>query len=376
MTLLIYGAYGYTGELVSEEAVGRGIDVVVAGRDERKVAELADRLGCEGRSFGLGNGTGADRTAVDDVAENIGDADAVLNCAGPFVDTYRPLVEACLGTETHYLDVTGELPVFEAIAARNAEAKDAGVCLLPGVGFDVVPTDCLAAHLHDRLPAATRLRLGFDPSGTISRGTLATAIEQFEAGGKRRHDGEIVDVPVGEGDRRIDFGRGERNAVLVPMGDLSTAYRSTGIGTIDVYLALPKPAAIALRAGRFLSPLLAVEPVKRGLQRLVRATVTGPSEQKREEGTCYVWGEASDGDRTVTSRLQTPETYALTVDAATTAAQRVLGTGDGDPVGGDPGGGDPVGSGNGPSAGFQTPASAFGSEFVLELDGVEGFFDE
>ena len=363
MTLLIYGAYGYTGELVAEEAVSRGVDVVVAGRDERQVTDLADRLDCDGRSFDLGDDREIDSAAVDAVVPEIGDADAVLNCAGPFVDTYRPLVEACLSTGTHYLDVTGELPVFEAIAARDAEAAAAGVCLLPGVGFDVVPTDCLARHLHDRLPTATRLRLGFDTSGTVSRGTLATAIEQFEAGGKRRRDGEIIDVPAGRGHRRIDFGRGERNAVLAPMGDLSTAYRSTGIGNVAVYLALPRAAGIALRFGRLLSPLLDAGPVKRGLQRLVRATVTGPSKKQRERGTCYVWGEASDGDRTVISRLKTPETYALTVDAATTAAQRILDSDAGD-------------GGDGPTVGYQTPATAFGSEFVLELDGVDGFFDE
>ena len=364
MTLLIYGAYGYTGELVAEEAVSRGIDVVVAGRDQRQVSDLAGRLGCEGRSFDLEDGVESDSAGAisGSVGAQIGDADAVLNCAGPFVHTYRPLIEACLATETHYLDVTGELPVFEAIAARDAEAAAAGVCLLPGVGFDVVPTDCLASHLHDRLPAATELRLGFDPTGSFSRGTLATAIEQFDAGGKRRKDGEIVDVPIGEGRRRIDFGRGERTAVLAPMGDLSTAYRSTGIENVAVYLALPGAAGVALRVGRFLSPILGAEPVKRGLQRLVRATVTGPSNKQRETGVSYIWGEATDGNRTVTSRLKTPETYALTVDAATTAAQRVLDS--------------PLGGEDKPAAGFQTPATAFGPEFVLELEGVEGFFDE
>ncbi|MDR5673499.1 Saccharopine dehydrogenase [Halalkaliarchaeum sp. AArc-CO] len=361
MTLLIYGAYGYTGELVAAEAVSRDVDVVVAGRDRQHVAALADRIDCDGAVFGLDSGLAGD--AADSIVPNLEGVDAVLNCAGPFVDTYRPLVEACLRTGTHYLDVTGEIPVFEAIAARDAEAAAAGVCLLPGVGFDVVPTDCLARHLYDRLPTATRLRLGFDPSGTVSRGTLATAIEQFEAGGKRRRDGEIVDVPVGRGRRRIDFGRGERNAVLAPMGDLSTAYRSTGIENVAVYLALPRSVGIALRFGRFLSPILGAEPVKRGLQRLVRATVTGPSKTQRETGACYVWGEATDGDRTVTSRLKTPETYAFTVDAATTAAQRLLDSAPGD-------------GGEGPAAGFQTPATAFGPEFVLELGGVEGFFDE
>ncbi|MEF8780192.1 MAG: saccharopine dehydrogenase NADP-binding domain-containing protein [Haloferacaceae archaeon] len=351
MTLLIYGAYGYTGELVAREAADRGVDLVVAGRDGAKVRRIGDRLGCESRAFDLDG----------DVAEAVGDVAAVLNCAGPFVDTYRPLVEACLRTGTHYLDVTGELPVFEALAGRDGEAQRAGVCLLPGVGFDVVPTDCLAGHLHDRLPSATQLRLGFDPTGSVSRGTLVTAIEQFDAGGAVRRDGELVDVPVGRGTRRIDFGRGERNAVLAPMGDLSTAYRSTGIGNVEVYLAVPTAAAAALRIARVAAPVLGADPVRRGLQRLLRATVTGPSRRRRETGACYVWGEATDGDRTVTARLKTPETYALTVDAATTAAERVI---------------EDDASGEGPPAGYRTPATAFGAEFVLELDGVEGYVDE
>jgi short subunit dehydrogenase-like uncharacterized protein len=331
-------------ELIAEAATARGIDTVVAGRDELKTQHLADRLGCAGRPFDL-----------DAAPAHVDDVDAVLNCAGPFVDTYEPLVDACLEAGTHYLDITGELSVFEAIAALDREAEKAGVSLLPGVGFDVVPTDCVAGRLHDRLPGAEELRLGFDPSGTISKGTLASVIEHMDQGGKERRDGEIVDVPVAKRSRRIDFGRGERNAVSIPWGDVSTAYYTTGIENIETYTTMPKLAERSLRLGRVAMPLLGFEPVKRTLQTAVQSTVSGPSERQRDEGACYVWGEATDGETTVTTRLETPETYALTVDAATTAAERVL---EEEPVG------------------FETPAAAFTPEFVLDLDGVEGFFDE
>jgi short subunit dehydrogenase-like uncharacterized protein len=344
MTLLVYGAYGYTGELIAEEAVDRGIDTVVAGRDDVETQHLAERLDCDGRAFD-----------VDEATAHLADVDAVLNCAGPFVHTYEPVVEACLETGTDYLDVTGELEVFEAIAERDREAETVDVCLLPGVGFDVVPTDCVAGHLQDRLPSATTLHLGFDPDGGISRGTLRSAIEHAGVGGKVRRDGEIVDVPAAHTTRRIDFGRGERNAVAIPWGDVSTAYYTTGIGTIEVYTAMPKAVERTLRIGRHATPLLDVTPVKRTLQSLADLAVTGPSERQRERGTCFVWGEATDGETTVTTRLETPETYALTVDAATTAARRLL---------------------DDEYAGFQTPAAAFTPEFVLDLNGVEGFVDE
>jgi short subunit dehydrogenase-like uncharacterized protein len=349
MTLLLYGAYGYTGELIAREAVDRGMDVIVAGRNGTKTRGVGIQLGVESRVFSAG-----------EAGHNLEGVEAVLNCAGPFVETYEPFVDACLRTGTHYLDITGELSVFEAVAERDREAEKAGVCLLPGVGFDVVPTDCLAGHLHDRLQGATHLRLGFEAPATVSGGTVASAIEHASGGGKVRRDGAIEDEPLAADSRRIDFGNGSRNAVRIPWGDVSTAYYTTGIENIEVYTAMPGSAARAMRFSQPVSGLLSVGPVKRGLQALGRRLAAGPSEAERETGRTYVWGEASDGEGTVTSRLTTPETYALTVDAATTAAGR-LAAADADAA---------------DLAGYQTPATAFDPEFVLELDGVEGFLDD
>jgi len=346
MTILVYGAYGYTGELIAEEAVDRGLDIVVAGRNGTKTRGLGLRLGVKARVFG-----------AEDAAENLDGIDVVLNCAGPFVRTYEPIAEACLETGTHYLDITGEFPVFEALAERDRDAERAGVCLLPGSGFDVVPTDCLAGHLHDRLPAATDLRLGFDALGAVSGGTVASAIEHASGGGKVRRDGEIRDVPVASTRRVIDFGDGPKHAATVPWGDVSTAYYTTGIENIEVYAPMPEHLALAVRATAPATALLGVEPIKRSLQTLARTVFSGPTSSQRRTDRALIWGEATDGDRTVTSRLRTPEPYALTVDAATTAAARLDGTGS-------------------PPTGYHTPSSAFDPEFVLGLDAVEGFFDE
>lgn len=344
MTLLIYGAYGYTGALIAEEAAERNLDIIVAGRNEKRTEKLGDQLDCATRLFD-----------AESAFAHLDGVNAVLNCAGPFVETYEPFVEACLDTGTHYLDITGELSVFEAIAERDRKAEKAGICLLPGVGFDVVPTDCLAGHLHDRLPSANELTLGFDPTGTVSKGTVSSMLEHAGGGGKVRRKGDIVDVPPAHKSRRIDFGRGERNAATIPWGDVSTAYYTTGIENIEVYTAMPEQTANALRLSQPLMRMLQFGPIKRTAQALAKATVHGPSEYQRQSGACHIWGEATDGETTVTSRLKTPETYAFTVEAATTAASRVL---EENPIG------------------FQTPAAAFTPEFVLDLDGVEGFFDE
>jgi short subunit dehydrogenase-like uncharacterized protein len=342
--ILIYGAYGYTGELIAREADERGLDVAVAGRNGTKTRGLGVELGVDARVF-----------EADEVRGNLEGVDVVLNCAGPFVETYEPIVEACLETGTHYLDITGELTVFEALAERDREAEQAGVCLLPGAGFDVTPTDCLAGHLHDRLPDATHLRVGFEAHTDVSGGTLASAIEHA-GGGRTRRDGRIEEVPLAADSRTIDFGAGPRNAITVPWGDISTAYYTTGIPNIDVYMAIPSHLEPLVRAGNYTGGLLQVDPLREGLKTLAQTFVSGPAERTREREQVFVWGEAETDEETVTSRLVTPETYALTVDAATSAAARL----------------------DDPDAptGYHTPATAFDPNFVLELDGVEGFLDE
>src|SRR5438552_12002536 len=228
---LIYGASGYTGSLIAQEAARRGQRPILAGRTAEMVQALALQLGLEHRIFSL------DAPAA--LVEGIRDMRAVLHCAGPFARTAKPMADACLRTGVHYLDITGEEDVFEALAARDAEAKAARVMLLPGVGFDVVPSDCLAAHLKRRLPSATRLALGFMSRSRMSRGTALTVVENIHGGGLIRQDGLLKKVPTAWKTRTIDFGAGPVKAITIPWGDLATAYYSTGIPNIEVYMAAP-----------------------------------------------------------------------------------------------------------------------------------------
>ncbi|SEW27731.1 saccharopine dehydrogenase family protein [Natrinema salifodinae] len=349
-TLLIYGSYGYVGTLVAREAIDRGLDPILAGRDREQLREQVDELGQAGRRFDLGD--------PDTVAEALADVDCLLNCAGPFSNTAEPLVEGCLRSGTDYVDITGEIPVIEAIRDRDADATEAGITLLPAAALSTIPIDCLAAHLADRLADADALALGVDAFRIPSIGTVRTVIEGADTGGAVRRDGRLEGVPTAWRTREIDFGRGERPAVTMPMGDISTTHYTTGIPNVEMYAVMPQPARLGLKLHRYLAPVFESKPV-RWLLKQAAGVRDGPSERARRRGSAYIWGEArtegADGERVV-SRLRTPDPYVVTVDGAVTVAERVL-AGDAD-------------------AGFQTPAGAFGADFVFELDGVEGFFDE
>jgi len=341
--LLVYGAYGYTGELVARKAVAAGLDPVLAGRRESRLRPLARELDCSFRAFELGPVTAA---SVDDMA-------VVAHCAGPFVDTYRPMVEACIETGTHYLDITGEIDVFEAVQEYHDPVEDAGVMLLPGAGFDVVPTDCLANHLYEHLPGATDLTIAFSGLRTMSAGTARTVVEGIDEGAFVREDGLLEPVGMGGRTRTIDLGdgRGPQLMAAIPWGDVSTAYHSTGIPNIEVYAPTTKGALRAFRVTNALAPVLGARPVKAALRALVDATVDGPSEQEREEGETAVWGEATDGEETVRARLTTSEPYEHTGKAVVEIANRVL---DGDAP-----------------TGYRTPASAYGPDLVCDIEDTE-----
>ncbi|MFW6321208.1 MAG: saccharopine dehydrogenase family protein [Halohasta sp.] len=340
--LLLYGAYGYTGTLVARAAVDRGLDPVLAGRDPDRLHSLGADLDCRSRAFALD----------DDIDAHLSGVDAVLNCAGPFERTAEPLVEACLRRGVDYLDITGELPVFERLARRDGEAREAGVTLMPGVGYDVVPTDCLAAHLSRRLPEATHLALALSASGSLSAGTLKTLINGLGSGGAIREDGALRYVPSGSKHRVVDFGSGTETVVAVPWGDVSTAYYTTGIPNVTVYAAIPEIVQHAIRFGRPIEGLVATQSVKRVLTGLVDRFVDGPSETARQENETTIWGEAwsEETGETVQSLVRTPDAYEVTVEAALACAEGVL-------------------DGEAPT-GFATPAGAFGPDLAVELPGV------
>ncbi len=340
-TFLIYGANGYTGELITRFAAERGLKPILAGRNEAKIAELAGKYGFKYRVFSL------DDTAKLDAA--LREVEMVLHCAGPFSITSGPMVTACLRNKTHYTDITGEIGVFETCAAMDKKAHDAGVMVMPGVGFDVVPSDCLARHLKDRLPMATHLSLAFYGIGRISHGTQVTMTMNIGNGGAIRKDGKITSVPAAWKTREIDFGEVTKLSVTIPWGDVSTAFYSTGIPNIEVFTVVPSSNLKIMKLSRYLGWLLATGPFQSYLQKKIPAG--GPSDAERENGKTLLWGEASDakGNR-VESRIQGPEGYTVTAVAALNIAEKIL-------------------AGNF-TPGYQTPAKAYGADLVLEIDGT------
>ena len=333
--MIVYGAYGYTGRLVVQRALVRGVRPVLAGRQRAPLVEMAERLGLEHRVCDLDDPGGLDQV--------LWGGGVVAHCAGPFSATAAPMVDACLRTGTHYLDITGEIDVFEAILARGPEAAAAGVVLLPGAGFDVVPSDCLAAMLAGSVDRPVRLDLAVRLGGGASAGTTTTATEGLRP--RCRVGGQIVPVPRDRRRRRARFATGDAAVTAVSWGDVSTAYHSTGIPDITTYA--PVPGAVAA-AGEAAAALLERPAVRRAVQRLTRR-LPGPSASKRRRTTGEVWGEVTGaGGDTASGTVSTPNGYDFTADSVVEIARRVD---------------DLV-------PGAHTPSGALGAELVRSLDGV------
>lgn len=331
------------GTLIAQRAVRNGHRPILAGRREKPLNAIANTLDLPSRSVCLKDPDGL-RSALDDVP-------AVLHCAGPFSRTAGPMVAACLETGTHYLDITGEIPVFQALMDRGSEAEENGVILLPGVGFDVVATDCLARFLSEEASSATTLEIAFTVRGGVSKGTLKTVVEQMGMGGLVRRNGELATVPAGWTTRTVHFGDHPRTVISIPWADLVTASHSTDIPNVTVYTYLPQVARQLLRLSRYVQGLLAWRPLQRILQGAIDRWVPNPSPEGQRRARTWVWVSVRDADgKRRTARLEGPGAYAFTVRAAVQAIDAVR---DG-----------------GVEPGFQTPSTAFGPGFVRDLEGV------
>lgn len=339
---LIYGATGYTGKLTARAAKRQGLKPILAGRSEEKVKALAQDLGFEWRAFDL-----SETSKLDAALKEV---DVVLHVAGPFSATSKPMADACLRTKTHYLDITGEIAVFEALAARNAEAKGAGIMLLPGVGFDVVPSDCLAAHVKRRLPDAEDLKMYIGGLAGVSRGTAKTMVEGVAKGTVVRRNGDI-EALEGQHEDLCDFGAGPKPTVAISWGDVSTAWHSTKIPNIEVHFEVTPQLRGMLKMPGFAKAFLGLSFMQSFLKRQIDRQPEGPTEQERKRGHAVLIGVGRNGSgTTVRTRMRTPEGYTLTAMTGLGIVKRVL---EGDF-----------------KAGFQTPSLAYGPDLIMKFDGV------
>ncbi|MBL4660020.1 MAG: saccharopine dehydrogenase NADP-binding domain-containing protein [Alcanivoracaceae bacterium] len=316
---MIYGANGYSGDLIAKQAQLQNLQPVIAGRNSETIKSLAEKLGFEYQVFDLAD--------TDAVAEQLQEIEVVLNCAGPFSMTAQVMINACIQSKTHYLDITGEIEIFELAKSLDQQAKDAGVVLCPGVGFDVIPTDCLASQLKTLMPDATHLALGFDSKSGFSPGTAKTSVEGLAQGGKIRKDGQIIKVPLAYKTRKIDFGNGEKLAMSIPWGDVSTAHFTTDIPNIEVYIPASPNLVKKLKKMNYIRPLLGLGFVQNFLKKRIDKTVKGPTDKQRAQLKTYLWGEVTNAKgESKQLRLITSNGYTLTVTGSLKMVEHTLKT--------------------------------------------------
>ena len=343
---LLYGAYGFSGTLIAEEAVRRGHQPVLAGRDEKRLAALAERLNLDYVAFDLDN--------LNRMMQIVRDYDLVFHAAGPHLYTSDPMIRACTPTGTHYLDITGEIPVFENSYGYDEAARQAGCVVVSGVGFDVVPTNCLAQYVADQVPGATRLEIAVEGLTSISAGTAKTGLASGATGGWIRRNRVLTPYPLGAGATQVPFSNGMRTAMPIPWGDLAASYRSTNVPNITTYFLvqpwLPTVARVMTPIGQV---LLSVGVVRGALGKAAEMMFKGPSDTQRQTMRSYVWARATDdAGHSAEAWLETVEPYQFTALAGVQAVERTLAD-------------NPVGA--------LAPAQAFGADFVLDVEGTWRF---
>ena len=342
MQWMLYGATGDTGQLVIEEALKRGHRPLLAGRNPDKLEVLKQRYGLEYLAFRLDD--------VSTIGEAIGDMDVVYHAAGPFIHTSDPMIKACLATSTHYLDITGEIQVFENTFSYHQAARANSIGLISGVGFDVVPSDCLAAYVANKVRGATSLDIAIVGLDNMSAGTAKSFIEGARVGGRVRRDGKLVKQAVGKLHQEISFEKMIFDTMSVPWGDVSTAYRTTGIPNITTYMEFP--AAVRATA-RFTTPVLGLLTrsgvIRKALTGLADRFVLGPDDHALENDKAYIWAKATNASgQSAEAWLEVNEAYKFTAQAGVLAVEKMMAL-------------QPIGA--------TTPALAFGEDFVLEIEG-------
>jgi short subunit dehydrogenase-like uncharacterized protein len=341
---LLYGANGYTGRLIAGMAAEYGLTPILAGRNEAALSAMATSLNLPYKTFDL-----SDKEALH---EALKDVPLVLHAAGPFHHTAKKMMKACLATQTHYLDITGEITVFEKAKKYDQKAKDADIMIMPGVGFDVVPTDCTALYLKQQLPDATHLKLAFVMlGGKLSHGTATTMAENLGEGGMVRENGMLKKKPLGHKGFWLDLGIKKMFVMCIPWGDISTAYTTTGIPDIETYTGA-SPKTYSLLKWQFLyNWLLRTSLVRNIAKKKIKQKPAGPTDEMRANAKGFVWGEVTNAMGEKKSvRLQCPEGYTLTAISSLLITKKVL-------------------EGNF-NTGYQTPAGLYGADLVMEIPGV------
>jgi short subunit dehydrogenase-like uncharacterized protein len=341
---VLYGANGYTGELIARLSKAYGLRPLLAGRNKEAIHTLAIELDLEYVIVDLN-----DFAALDNLLKG---QQLVIHAAGPFSRTATQMVEACIRNQVHYTDINGDISCFELVKLYDKQAKAANCMLMPGVGFDVVPTDSVAKKITETQPTTTALQLAFATIGSsISHGTATTMAEKLGEGGAKRKNGKIVPTPLGENGMYVDFGKKQLFVMSIPWGDISTAHHTTGIQNIETFYTVKPSVFKWMKFQKYFNWLLRLDLIRNIVKKKIDQRPAGPNEKMRKEGISLVWGKGTnDNGESKIIRLQGPEGYTFTAHSSLIIAKEIL-------------------HGNW-KAGYQTPAGQYGSDMVLKVPGV------
>jgi short subunit dehydrogenase-like uncharacterized protein len=341
--ILVYGATGYTAGLIVEELLTRRIEPILSARSPTKLDQVVRRFGLEPRPATLDD--------PESIRRALSGVELVINAAGPFSKTSEPMIAVCLERGVHYIDISGEVDSLAAAALHHQQARSRGVTILCGTGFDVVPSDCLCAHVVRRAPKAKTLRIGISGLELLSPGSIKTLAAELGRPTRVRRASMLSDIAPGTLERSFDFGVGPRACVAVSWGDLVSAHYSTGVGNLETYFEATPSVLGVVHANRSWGWLYRMPGVRAAVERQAALWVPEPTPAERSaRGACIVVEAEDASGRLTASRLRTPEAYTLTARTSATIAERML-AGDVEP-------------------GFQTPSRLFGPDFILGFDGV------
>lgn len=342
---LLYGANGYTGKLIAKLAATYDLQPILAGRNEAYIKPLADELKLPYHIIDLDN--------KEQLEKALSSVKLVLHAAGPYVYTAKQMIDACLQTGVHYIDINGDISVFEMLKKYDTAAKEKNIMLMPGAGFDVVPTDCIALQLKNKMPDATHLKLAFASiGGGLSHGTATTITGKIGEGGVTRENGIIVRKPLGQKGMWVSFGEKKLFVMTIPWGDISTAYTTTGIPNIEAYTGMAPKVYRILKFQWAFNWLLRTSFVRNIIRKKIKARPAGPSDEQRQKSSSLVWGEVSNASgEKITACISCLDGYTLTAHSSLVISKKVL-------------------EGNF-KTGYQTPAGCYGENLIMEVPGTK-----
>jgi short subunit dehydrogenase-like uncharacterized protein len=348
--IFVYGAYGFTGKLIcnylKDKFDGR-YKIIIGGRDKEKTENLAEKLGFD--------------CVVADVSEQkklndiLSQTFLLINCAGPFKYTANFFMNSCIENKCNYIDITGEKDIFILGKSLDEKAKKAGIIIMPGTGFDVVPTDCMSLFLKNKLPKATHLELAFKGMGSLSRGTALTAAEGLNEPSYIRENGVLKPINIGTISKSINFGdKKPLHCIAIPWGDVVTAFYTTSIPNIKVFVPVPKSVADKLKLSNYLPSFLKTA-FAYFLKKYIHKNIKGPSENTLKNGFTIVYGKAHNETESIEAFLKTPDGYQLTMLSSVYIADKIINENF--------------------NFGYQTPAGLFGENLILDIIGNNASFE-